>query len=52
MIQELREVRFDIYCKTCASEKVKETDDPCNECLSNPSNFNSEKPVNWKEKDE
>lgn len=46
-----KEVYFDKYCKTCKYEKTKETDDPCNECLSEPSNLYSHKPVSWTEKD-
>lgn len=45
-----KEVYFDQYCKSCEHEKVKDVEDPCNECLDNPMNLNSHKPVNWKEK--
>lgn len=48
-IQE-REVRFDIYCKKCEYQKLKETLDPCNDCLAHPSNNNTEKPVWFREK--
>ena len=46
--EEYKEVRFDIYCSRCVREKEPESDDKCHECLSNPLNLYSEKPVNWK----
>lgn len=45
-----KEVRFDLYCKTCAYEKNDENDSPCDECLMNGSNEDSHKPTRWKEK--
>ena len=45
-----KEVRFDKFCKTCKNEKTSEQDDPCYECLHNPVNLYSEKPVYWEEK--
>lgn len=41
------------YCPKCRYYKVKEGDEDwhiCNECLSEPANEESHKPVNWKEK--
>ena len=46
-----KEARFDKYCKTCKNRETKETDDPCNECLNNPVNLYSHKPMKY-EKDE
>lgn len=45
-----KEVEFDKYCKSCAHSELAESEDPCDECLENPSNLYSRKPVNWKEK--
>lgn len=45
-----KEVYFDQYCKTCKYEKVKESEDPCEECLSNPTNVYSHKPVKYEER--
>lgn len=47
-------VRFDLYCNTCKYKDVKDDEgfDPCNECLNNPSNQNSQKPVNYVKKEE
>lgn len=50
MVNEYKEVRFDEYCKTCKYESKKEDEDPCDECINNPVNLYSKKPVNWKEK--
>lgn len=46
-----KEVYFGEYCGTCKYEKLLEKDDPCHECLNNPVNLYSHKPVNWKEKE-
>ena len=43
-------VDFKKYCKTCKYRGVKETDEPCNECLENPMNLFSQKPVKWEER--
>ena len=44
-------VDFFTYCKTCKHEKYPEEAVPCSECLSEPVNQNSSKPVCWKEKE-
>ena len=44
-------VEFDKYCKTCEHNNSKEYLDPCHECLNNPTNTNSKKPVNYKKKE-
>lgn len=51
MNEELKEVRFDKYCKTCEYKDVAEEKDPCHFCLAEPANHQSEKPVNWKERE-
>ena len=42
-------VKFDEYCNRCAHKDVKETEDPCNECLNNPGNEDSHRPIYFKE---
>ena len=42
-----KEVRFDMYCKTCKFHDTPEAEDPCDECLNYGSNEDSHKPVNW-----
>ena len=44
-----KEVRFDKYCESCKFFCEKETHDPCNDCLAESSNTESEKPIFWKE---
>lgn len=47
----LREVDFDKYCKACKYKETPEAMDPCNECLDYGMNYETEKPVSFKEKD-
>lgn len=47
---EYKEVYFNQYCKTCKHKDVKDTDDPCNECLDEPINLYSHKPVKYEKK--
>ena len=51
MEESYKEVYFDQYCKNCKHETLKETDNPCDECLNNPVNLYSHKPVNYKKKE-
>ena len=51
MVNEYKEVRFDLYCKKCKYEKAQMLDEPCNECLDNPLNYASVKPVKFEEKE-
>lgn len=46
------EVYFHEYCKTCKFKDTSETEEPCNECLDNPMNLYSHKPVNYKKDEE
>ena len=50
MEEVFKEVYFDEYCKKCMYEKLKDDEDPCNECLTNPVNTYSHKPVKFEEK--
>lgn len=45
-----KEVYFNQYCKNCKHEKLKDNEEPCNECLDNPVNLYSHKPVKFEEK--
>lgn len=49
-MDSLKEVRFDLYCKNCEHEKLAENEDPCWDCLNQPVNVNSHKPIEFKEK--
>lgn len=46
-----KEVFFDQYCKTCEHRDLAESEDPCYDCLEEPTNLESHKPVNYKEKE-
>lgn len=45
-----KEVRFDIYCEKCEYYPLSESDSPCWECLDEPLNIDSHKPLHFKEK--
>lgn len=49
--QSYKEVYFHEYCKTCKHEKTEDKDDPCNDCLSEPTNLDSHKPVKYEKKE-
>lgn len=44
-------VDFSRYCKSCKHKDILETEDPCNECLENPTNLYSHKPVKYEAAD-
>ena len=50
MQTETKEVYFSVYCQICKNQATLETEDPCNECLTEPVNIESHKPVNFEEK--
>lgn len=50
MDDSYKEVYFNQYCKTCEYSKNAEDESPCDECLNEPVNLYSHKPVRWKEK--
>lgn len=43
-------VDFHKYCETCEHFDKAESDDPCFECLDEPVNEYSHRPVHYKEK--
>lgn len=49
-INNTKEAMYVIYCKKCIHEKVIETEDPCNECLTRGWNENSHKPIKFEGK--
>ena len=46
-----KEVYFHEYCKKCKHEKVSDIDEPCDECLSEPTNLYTHRPVKYEEKE-
>lgn len=51
MAGEFKEVLFNEFCKSCTYEKYPEEAMPCCDCLQEPANIDSHKPVRFKEKD-
>lgn len=48
-MSDMKEVRYDEYCKKCVYEDLDESQDPCDDCLNEPFNIDSRKPVCYKE---
>lgn len=46
-----KEVFFYLYCPACKHENCADSEDPCDECLENPVNQDSHKPIFFKEKE-
>ena len=46
-----KEVLYSEWCNKCEHKDLDEDEDPCNECLSYPYNWDSHKPVKFKEID-
>lgn len=49
--ENYKEVYFGEYCKTCKHMQKTEQEHPCIECLEEPVNYGSVKPVKWEAKD-
>lgn len=45
-----KEVFFNEYCKLCKHVSKSPAESPCDECLSEPVNLYSHKPVKWEER--
>ena len=44
-----KEVYFGKYCGKCKYRRRKENEEPCEECLTNPSNIDSHKPIKFEQ---
>ena len=44
-----KEVYFGVYCPQCKHWKKSEWEDPCDDCLNEPKNTDSHKPVYFEE---
>lgn len=51
MLDKNNEVFFGEYCKTCKYKNYSETDCPCSECIAEPVNLYSHKPIRWEGSD-
>ena len=40
-----------MFCKTCKYRETPPDEEPCNECLDEPVNLHSSRPVNYEEKE-
>lgn len=49
MEYEYKEVYFDKYCEKCEYKDKKEEEEPCCDCIAEPVNLHSHKPVKFKE---
>lgn len=49
MEENLKEVRYDLYCHTCVYKNNLEDQEPCYDCLNESSRYSSHKPYHWKE---
>lgn len=49
--QAYKEVYFHKYCPTCRHRKVENTETPCDECLSEPINLQTHRPVKYEKKE-
>ena len=47
-----KEVYFDKYCELCKYYELGASEDPCDECMNNPTNLYSHKPIYFEEKEE
>jgi hypothetical protein len=45
----MKEVRFDIWCAKCVHKDKSEAEDPCYDCLADPANAYSRKPVHFED---
>lgn len=50
MDEDYREVKYDECCKTCEYKDRAENEHPCDECLAEPLNLYTSKPMWYKEK--
>jgi hypothetical protein len=51
MIGDLKHVNYDKYCEKCKYFKQPDYEDPCDECMDNPVNQDSYKPIKFEEKE-
>jgi len=49
MEYDYKEVYYDQYCSRCLHRELEEDDEPCRDCLDEPVNVYSHKPVYWEE---
>lgn len=50
MENNIKIVDFDQYCDKCKHTRVTWDDEPCLECLANPTNIDSRRPIKYEKK--
>ena len=50
MDEDYKMVEYHKYCETCKHKGLKENEEPCAECLDNPLNMYTDKPIKFEEK--
>lgn len=50
MDEGYKEVYFHLFCPICKHSKKDNNEEPCDECLENPINLHTHKPVKWEGK--
>ena len=48
---DLKIVEYEKWCPTCKHLNEPEEEEPCYECLTEPANVDSHKPINWEKGD-
>lgn len=48
--ENMKEVRFDLYCEKCKYSELGESDEPCDECLGEGARQYSHKPLKFEER--
>lgn len=47
MSDNLKLVNYHDYCPKCKHYELEEWKEPCNSCLNEPTNINSQRPINF-----
>ena len=50
-MENFKIVYYEKHCPWCKYEEVDENNDPCSECLCQPVNEHTDRPVKWEEKE-
>ena len=51
-VNDYKEVLYNEYCKKCVHKDLDEHEEPCEECMSEPVNLWSKRPVKFEENEE
>jgi hypothetical protein len=48
----IKEAYYHEYCNKCKYCETSDAEDPCNDCLNQPFNYDTHRPINYKPKEE